>query len=85
MCSVISCHMLLQILYANIFIKADLEQKSVLLLLGIVTETQDADFVQLLAQVDPYLNDTQTHHQELMKPVGNHRSKSWLFMLKVMV
>jgi hypothetical protein len=77
--------MLLQILYANIFIKADLEQESVLLLLGIVTETQDADFVQLLAQVDPYLNYTQTHHQELMKPVGNHCSKSWLFMLKVMV
>ncbi len=74
MCSVISCHMLLQMLYANIFIKADLEQESVLLLLGIVTETQDADFVQMFAQVDPYLNYTQTHHQELMKPVGNHRS-----------
>ncbi len=74
MCSVISCHMLLQILYANIFIKADLEQESALLLLGIVTETQDADFVQLLAQVNPYLNYTQTHRQELMKPAGNHCS-----------
>jgi hypothetical protein len=52
MCSVISCHMLSQMLYANIFIKADLEQESVLLLLGIVTETQDADFVQLFAHLN---------------------------------
>jgi hypothetical protein len=71
MCSVISCHMLLQILYANIFIKADLEQESVLLLLGIVTETQD---VQILYNCLHRSIDPLTTRQELMKPVGNHCS-----------